>query len=96
MAIKKYDSALRENVHMWVNKIKTVDLLVGIPCFNNEDTIGFVIEQVCRGLAEHFPDMSTAVFVSDGGSLDNTREYAKAGYDLPWNAGQRHGVSGDL
>jgi hypothetical protein len=76
MAIKKYDSALRENVHMWVNKIKTVDLLVGIPCFNNEDTIGFVIEQVCRGLAEHFPDMSTAVFVSDGGSLDNTREYA--------------------
>ena len=76
MAIKKYDSALRENVHMWVNKIKTVDLLVGIPCFNNEDTIGFVVEQVCRGLAENFPDMSTAVFVSDGGSLDNTREYA--------------------
>ncbi len=76
MAIKKYDSALRENVHMWVNKIKTVDLLVGIPCFNNEDTIGFVVEQVCKGLAEHFPDKSTAVFVSDGGSLDNTRESA--------------------
>jgi hypothetical protein len=76
MAIKKYDSALRENVHMWVNKIKTVDVLVGIPCFNNEDTIGFVIEQVSRGLAEHFPDLTTAVFVSDGGSLDNTREHA--------------------
>jgi hypothetical protein len=76
MALRKYDSALRENVHMWVNKIKTVDVLVGIPCFNNEDTIGFVIEQVTRGLAEHFPDLNTAVFVSDGGSLDNTREHA--------------------
>ncbi len=76
MAIKKYDSALRENVHMWVNKVKTMDILVGIPCFNNEDTIGFVIEQVTKGLAEHFPEYRTAVFVSDGGSLDNTRENA--------------------
>jgi glucosylglycerate synthase len=76
MAIRKYVSALRENVHMWVNKIKTVDVLVGVPCFNNEDTIGFVIEQVSRGLAEHFPNLTTAVFVSDGGSLDNTREQA--------------------
>lgn len=76
MVIKKYASALRENVHMWVNKIKNVDILVGIPCFNNEDTIGFVVEQATRGLAQHFPDHKCAVFVSDGGSLDNTREHA--------------------
>jgi glycosyltransferase involved in cell wall biosynthesis len=76
MAIKKYASALRENVHMWVKKIKNVDLLVGIPCFNNEDTIGFVVEQVSKGLADYFPHLRSAVFVSDGGSLDNTRENA--------------------
>ncbi len=29
-SIKKYPSALRENVHMWVDKIKSVDILVGI------------------------------------------------------------------
>lgn len=76
--IKKYPSALRENVHMWVNQIKHVDVMVGIPCFNNEDTIGFVVEQAAKGLAQHFPDMKTAVFVSDGGSLDDTREKAYA------------------
>lgn len=74
--IKKYPSALRQNVHMWVNQIKDVDILVGIPCFNNEDTIGFVVEQAAKGLAGYFPDMKTAVFVSDGGSLDDTRESA--------------------
>jgi glycosyltransferase involved in cell wall biosynthesis len=61
---------------MWVNKIKGIDLLVGIPCFNNEDTIMFVVEQAAKGLAQYFPEMKTAVFVSDGGSLDNTRENA--------------------
>jgi hypothetical protein len=76
MMIKKYPSALRENVHMWVNKVKTMDILVGIPCFNNEDTIGYVVEQVCKGLADYFPGQRAAVFVSDGGSLDNTRETA--------------------
>lgn len=74
--IKKYPSALRQNVHMWVNQIHNVDILVAVPCFNNEDTIGFVVEQSAKGLAQYFPDMKTAVFVSDGGSLDDTRENA--------------------
>src|SRR5690606_15238626 len=68
--------ALRENVHMWVDKIHSADILVGIPCFNNEDTIGYVVEQVGKGLAQYFPDARTAIFVSDGGSLDDTREQA--------------------
>ncbi len=75
-AIKKYDSALRENVHMWVDKIKSVDILVGIPCYNTEDTLGFVVEQAANGLAKHFPQYKSAIFVSDGGSLDDTREHA--------------------
>lgn len=78
--VKKYPSALRENVHMWINKVKSMDILVGIPCFNNEDTIGYVIEQASRGLAQSFPDHKCAVFVSDGGSLDDTRERA---YEAP-------------
>ncbi len=76
MVIKKYPSALRENVHMWVNKIKSVDILVGIPTFNNEDSISFVVEQAGKGLAHYFPNQKSAVFISDGGSLDDTREHA--------------------
>jgi hypothetical protein len=73
---KKYASALRENVHMWIDKIRTVDVLVGIPCYNCEDTVGFVVEQAAKGLAQFFPDRKGAVFVCDGGSLDDTRERA--------------------
>jgi glycosyltransferase involved in cell wall biosynthesis len=76
MAFKKYSTALRENVHMWVDKIKTVDILVGIPCYNTEDTLGFVIEQIGKGLAQYFANCKSAIFVSDGGSLDDTREHA--------------------
>ena len=74
--LRKYSSALRENVHMWVNKIKSVDILVSIPCYNCEDSIGYVVEQAAEGLAKHFPDHKCAVFISDGGSLDDTRENA--------------------
>ena len=57
MKPKKYSSALRENVHMWLDKIRSVDILVGIPCYNNEDTIGYVVEQVGKGLAQYYPDL---------------------------------------
>jgi Glycosyltransferases involved in cell wall biogenesis len=77
---KKYPSALRENVHMWIDKIKSVDILVGIPSYNNEDTIGYVVEQAGKGLAQYFPEHKCAIFVCDGGSLDDTREKA---YDAP-------------
>ncbi len=61
---------------MWIDKIKNVDILVGIPCYNSEDTIGFVVKQASKGLAQYFPDYKCAVFISDGGSLDDTREQA--------------------
>ena len=77
---RKYPSALRENVHMWVRQIKELDLLVSIPCFNNEDTIEHVTQQAAKGLAQYFPDQKSAVFVCDGGSLDDTRERV---YDTP-------------
>ncbi|MFQ5849352.1 MAG: hypothetical protein ACE5JU_02040 [Candidatus Binatia bacterium] len=72
--LKKYPSAIRENVHMWLRQIKNVDILVGIPCFNNEDSIEYVVEQAGKGLAHYFPNHKCALFVCDGGSLDDTRE----------------------
>ncbi|MGQ3684412.1 MAG: glycosyltransferase [Candidatus Loosdrechtia sp.] len=73
---KKYNSALRENVHMWIRKIKDIDILVGIPCYNCEDTISYVVSTSAEGLKKYYPDKKIAVFVSDGGSLDDTREKA--------------------
>lgn len=73
---KKYSTALRQDVIDWGQKLRRIDILIGIPCFNNEDTIQYVVETVAHGLKNTYPDLKTAVFVSDGGSLDNTREFA--------------------
>jgi hypothetical protein len=75
---KRYASALRDDVIRWAEKIGQLDILVGIPSFNNEDSIRYVIEKVAEGLKQHYPDANAAIFVSDGGSLDDTREMAEA------------------
>lgn len=71
---KQYKTALREPVLKWIEKIKNVDILVGIPTYNNEETVGYVISQVVEGLQKYYGDLKTAIFVADGGSVDDTRE----------------------
>jgi len=55
-----------------VEQIGTADLLVGIPSFNNADTIGHVVRAVRAGLAKYFPDRRAVLVNSDGGSTDGT------------------------
>jgi len=57
-----------------IRRIGRVDLLVGIPSFNNERTIGHVVRAVVAGLARHFPGAKAVLVNSDGGSTDRTRE----------------------
>ena len=57
-----------------IARIGKVDVLVGIPSFNNERTIGHVVRAVVAGLARHFPDARAVLVNSDGGSTDRTRE----------------------
>ena len=84
----KYESAIRNNVFFWTDKIKTVDILIGIPCYNCEESISYVIEQVANGLNKYFPEYKTAIFISDGGSLDDTRENAYS-VAIPESVGRR-------
>ncbi len=57
-----------------LKRIGRADLLVGIPSYNNERTIGHVVRAVVAGLAKHFPDARGVLVNSDGGSTDRTRE----------------------
>jgi glycosyltransferase involved in cell wall biosynthesis len=57
--------------------IKEVDILVGIPSYNNSRTIGHVVRAVMAGLAKYFPKAKTVLVNSDGGSTDGTREEVK-------------------
>ncbi len=64
--------ASRKTVTDQLEKIKTADILVGIPSFNNARTIGHVVRAVQAGLAKYFPDRKAVLIDSDGGSTDGT------------------------
>jgi len=76
--MKRYASAVRDNVYEWTKGLNDVDILIGIPCYNNEDTIAHVVSTAAEGLRTYFPDKKSALFISDGGSTDDTREKAYA------------------
>lgn len=75
---KRYETALRHNLKTWIEGLGEVDILVGIPSFNSEDTIQNVVTACARGLKEHFKDLRSGILISDGGSLDDSREKALA------------------
>jgi len=74
----KYKEALREETRQKILEIGKADILVGIPCWNDEDTIAYVVRTVGEGLAKHFSDLRSVIMVADGGSLDDTREMANS------------------
>jgi glycosyltransferase involved in cell wall biosynthesis len=79
-----YDTALRAYTAKRIEEIETADILLGIPCYNNETTITHVIQMVTHGLAKHYGDKRSVIFVADGGSTDDTREMAKEFQIKPW------------
>jgi len=70
-----YKSALRAYTSKRIEEIERGDILVGIPCYNNEKTITHVI---------HFKSTKNIIFIADGGSTDDTREVAKEFEIKPW------------
>jgi len=79
-----YNTALRGYTSKRIEEIGTADILIGIPCYNNETTITHVIQMVTHGLAKHYPDKRCVLFIADGGSTDDTRETAKEFQIKPW------------
>jgi len=61
--MKRYASAVRDNVYEWTKGLNDVDILIGIPCYNNEDTIAHVVSTAAEGLRTYFPDKKSALFI---------------------------------
>jgi hypothetical protein len=75
---------LDPNTEDRLREIGPVDLLVGIPSFNNARTIGHVVRAAAAGLAKYFPGQKAVIINSDGGSKDGTQEVvAAADMSLP-------------
>lgn len=63
---------LAPDVEARLSELGAVDVLVGIPSYNNARTIGHVVRAAAAGLAKHFPGARAVIVNSDGGSSDGT------------------------
>jgi glycosyltransferase involved in cell wall biosynthesis len=79
-----YKTALRGYAGKRLEEIGSADILVGIPCFNNDQTIVHVVQMVTHGLARHYGDKRSVILIADGGSTDDTREVVKDFEIKPW------------
>ena len=53
--------------------IKKAEIVVGIPSYNEADSIGFVVSTVDKGLSRFFGKKDTAIVNVDNGSKDGTK-----------------------
>jgi hypothetical protein len=65
-------AAVQIEVERRVQELGGADIVVGIPSFNNADTIGYVVRMVQQGLHQYFPSARSVIVNSDGGSKDGT------------------------
>ena len=72
--LQKPPVALTPETELRVQAIGEAEVLVGIPSYNNVDTIGHVVRAVSAGLAKYFPGYRAVLVNSDGGSSDGTAE----------------------
>ncbi|TAL30140.1 MAG: glycosyltransferase [Spirochaetes bacterium] len=80
----EFSTALRPFTLRRLEAVRRADILIGIPCYNNQATIQNVIEMVSQGLHAHYRDAKAVIFISDGGSTDDTRDIAKEIEIMPW------------
>ncbi len=57
-----------------ISKCKEIDIVVGIPSYNEADNIAFVARQLSLGLSKYFPSLSAAIINVDNNSTDGTKE----------------------
>jgi hypothetical protein len=72
--MKKGNVPLEPHVKKRLEDLGSVELLVGIPSYNNADTIAHVVRAAAAGLAKYFPGRTAVIVNSDGGSSDGTAE----------------------
>ncbi len=72
------DIILSDGLTERLREIDKADIVIGIPSFNNEKTIGHVVRAVQAGLNKYFPKARSVIVNSDGGSSDRTIDVAQS------------------
>lgn len=67
------DDFIRELIN-----VGEVDIVVGVPTYNDAQTVGQVVQAVRAGLLKHFPRARSVIINADGGSRDGTQDLIRA------------------
>ena len=71
------DTFLSDEFVRKLTAVGEVDILVGVPTFNNHNTIEQVVNAIQLGLVKYFPRERTVLINPDGGSKDGTPEIVR-------------------
>ena len=74
---QRFSTALRTPLREHIEALGHADIVIGIPSFQSGAAIVHVIKTVAEGLGKYYPGTKALIFVSDGGSTDDTREFAE-------------------
>ena len=69
--------ALSEEIREQLGRIGTATIVLGIPTFNNRETIGRVAEASLLALTNHLSSRSSVIVNADGASKDGTPEHLR-------------------
>jgi glucosylglycerate synthase len=72
------ESVLSDDFVRELINVGEVDILIGVPTYNDARTIGQVVQAIRAGLLRYFPRQRAAIINVDGGSRDNTQELVRA------------------
>jgi hypothetical protein len=71
-------SILSDNFIRELMNVGEVDIVVGVPTYNDAVTVGQVVQAVRAGLLQYFPRERAVIINADGGSRDGTQELVRA------------------
>jgi len=57
-----------------IKQLKEVDIIVGIPSYNEADNIDYVVKQVDKGLSKYYPKLKSLIINVDNNSPDGTKK----------------------
>jgi hypothetical protein len=72
------ESILTDDFLRELMNVGEVDMLIGIPTFNDGKTVGQVVQAVRAGLLTYFPRQRVVIINVDGGSRDGTQDIVRA------------------
>ena len=77
MATQDRADAPWQQIRAQLPQVERADIVVGLPSFNNAETVKPVIQAVTTGLRQAFPSSSVVLINQDAGSQDGTPELIK-------------------